>query len=62
MQSVSLKSFNSHISVVVCSFFQFGTVVKWCIGEWVKIETNDLAKRGLNYVHDGLLVLIKSKT
>ena len=30
-----LKSFNSHISVVVCSFFEFGTVWKWCIGEWV---------------------------
>ena len=31
-----LKSFNSHISVVICSFFEFGTVSKWCIGEWVK--------------------------
>ena len=30
-----LKSFNSHISVVVCSFFEFGTVSKWCISEWV---------------------------
>ena len=26
-----LKSFNSHISFVVCSFFEFGTVSKWCI-------------------------------
>ena len=25
-----LKSFNSHISIVVCSFFEFGTVSKWC--------------------------------
>ena len=32
-----LKSFNSHISVVVCNFFEFGKVSKWCIGEWVKI-------------------------
>ena len=31
-----LKSFNSHVSVVVCSFFDFGTVSKWCIKEWVK--------------------------
>ena len=26
-----LKSFNSHISVVVCSFFEFGIISKWCI-------------------------------
>ena len=31
-----LKSFDSHISVVVCSFAEFGTVSKWYIGEWVK--------------------------
>ena len=31
-----LKSINSHISVVVCSFFEFGTVSKWCLREWVK--------------------------
>ena len=31
-----LKPFNSRISVVVCSFFEFGTVSKWCIREWVK--------------------------
>ena len=30
-----LKFFNSHISVVVCSSFQFGMVSKWCIREWV---------------------------
>ena len=30
-----LKSFNSHISVVVCSFFEFRTVSKWRIREWV---------------------------
>ena len=33
-----LKSFNSHISVVVCSFFEFGTVSKWCIREWVGVS------------------------
>ena len=30
-----LKSFHSHISVVVCSFFEFGMVSKWYIREWV---------------------------
>ena len=33
-----LKSFHSHISVVVCSFFAFGPVSKWCIREWVKLK------------------------
>ena len=31
-----IKSFNSHISVVVCSFFKFGMVSKWCIRYWIK--------------------------
>ena len=31
-----LRSLNSHISVVVCSFFEFGTVLKWCIRQRVK--------------------------
>ena len=30
-----LKSLNNHISIVVGSFFEFGTVTKWCIREWV---------------------------
>ena len=30
-----LKSFNSNI-LVICSFFEFGTVSKWCNREWVK--------------------------
>ena len=38
MFSVQSLSFNSHNSVVACSFFEFGTVSKWCIGEWVKIR------------------------
>ena len=33
-----LKSFNSHISVVVCSFFVIGTVSKWYIREWFKLQ------------------------
>ena len=32
------KSFNSHISVVVCTFFEFWTVSKWCILERAKQE------------------------
>ena len=33
-----LKSLCSHISVVVCSkFFEFGTLSKWCIREWVNM-------------------------
>ena len=35
-----LKSVSSHISVVVCSFFEFGTVSKWCIREWVMKQMN----------------------
>ena len=31
----TLKSLNSHINVVVCSFFEFWTVSKWCIRKWV---------------------------
>ena len=31
-----LKSFNSHSSVVVCSFFEFSTLSKWCIRKWVR--------------------------
>ena len=27
---------NSHISVVVCSFFEFGTDLKLCFRKWVK--------------------------
>ena len=30
-----LKSFTSLISVVVCRFFEFRAVSKWCIKEWV---------------------------
>ena len=35
VQSVISKVFNSHILVVVYSFFEFGMVSKWCIREWV---------------------------
>ena len=34
-----LKSFDSHISVVVCCFFEFGMVSKWCIREWVNMSS-----------------------
>ena len=32
-----LKPFNSYISVVICSFFEFVMVSKWCIREWIKV-------------------------
>ena len=35
-----LKSFNSNILVVVCSFFEFGTDSKWCIREQVKYNVS----------------------
>ena len=31
-----LKNFNSHISFVVCSCFEFGTISKWCIRNGLK--------------------------
>ena len=31
-----LKSFNSYMLVLVCSFFEFGTVWKLCIRDWLK--------------------------
>ena len=35
-----LKVLNSQISVVVCSFFKFGTVSKWCINDLVNLLPN----------------------
>ena len=40
-----LKSFNSHISDVVCCFFEFGTVSKWCIRVRVKSAMGDNKSR-----------------
>ena len=34
-----LKSLNSHVSVVVCSVFEFGMISKWYIREWIKLFT-----------------------
>ena len=56
------KSFNSHIWVVVCRFFEFGTVWKWRTREWVNVklrkcniticgEKNMVLSRG-SYIHD----------
>ena len=33
-----LKFFNSQISVVICSFFEYGIVSKMCIREWVNFQ------------------------
>ena len=41
------KSFNSHISVVVCSFFEFEIVSKWSIREWVNLD-GTIGVTGLN--------------
>ena len=41
-----LKPFNSHISVVVCSFFEFGTVSKWCMMEGIKTAFIVIYKTG----------------
>ena len=38
---------NSHISVVVCSCFEFGTFLEWCIRKWVKLSSNDY--RSMNF-------------
>ena len=53
-----LKSFNSHISVVVCNFFEIGTVSKWRIREWVKSYS---AKCFTPLPDDKILVLSKLK-
>ena len=45
-----LKSFNSHISVVICSFFEFGTGSKWCIGEWVNCYFQHHFQHYFNYI------------
>ena len=37
-----LKSFDNNISVVVCSFFQFGAVSEWCIRERVKYADRNI--------------------
>ena len=52
-----LKSFNrsSYISVVVCSFFEFGTVLKWCIREWVNAVFDNILVPSRLQVH--LLIL-----
>ena len=30
------KSFNSHMSIIACSFFEFGMVSKWYLGNGLK--------------------------
>ena len=44
-----LKSFNSHIPVAICSFFEFGTVSKWCIREWVKYFNTEPRRTPMSY-------------
>ena len=46
-----LISYNSHISVVVCSFFEFGTVSKWntCVRERANLLPNKHVFYGLQW-------------
>ena len=41
-----MKFFNSHVSVVVCSFFEFGTVSKLSIREWVNDPVKEAIGKG----------------
>ena len=50
-----LKFFNSHISVYVCSFFEFEAVSKWCIRERVNQDFQSLK------VHVTQLLIGKTK-
>ena len=38
------KSFHSHISVVVCSFFEFGAISKWYIQKWINVMSRSKQK------------------
>ena len=57
-----LKSINSHFSVVVCSFFEFGTVSKCCIREWVNLKDDNLYSivTIANFISDSLKSLGRS--
>ena len=57
MQSVSLNPLIATFLVFVCNFFEFGTVLKWCIREWVnqcqgKIHINIALIYSSEYLHD----------
>ena len=61
-----LKSFDSHIPVVVCSSFEFGTVSKCCIREWInriilstQINTHVYVCIRSNYVVGSLPITVK---
>ena len=45
------SSFNSYISVVVSSFFELGTVSKWCIRKWITIADDDDDDVNNNYYY-----------
>ena len=39
------------MSVFICSFFEFGTVSKWCIREWVKLHNTKIkSAKKLNWL------------
>ena len=43
-QCVLFNLYLKILSVVVCSFFEFGTVSKWCIRDWIK-EYNQISPK-----------------
>ena len=63
MQSVFLKSFtdDSHISVVVCGFFEFGAVSKCCRREWVNRWTGHRETTETKLINDTIATLINLK-
>ena len=57
-----LKSFHSHISVVVCSFLEFGTVSKWCIWKWIKRLTKGKSNwQVLTYFYNSFFSLVSDQ-
>ena len=50
MWGKGLKSFNSNIQIVVCSFFEFGTVSKWCVRKRVKTSWRQIEVLGIDFL------------
>ena len=48
----NLKSFNSHISVVICSFFEYGAVSKWYIREWINLTRLNIPMDAMDPLSD----------
>ena len=57
----TLQSLYSHISVVVCSFFEFGIVSKWYIREWVNEKQHFRALSNDKIFYSSILVANAAK-